>query len=151
MLPETTHHACALEINKTGMIIKGCSGSGKTSLMMGLLEKAKQENLEAFLVSDDRVHLTPASNKLIAKTPPPIEGLVEIRGYGIISHPYQDTTTVSLVIELVEDDQLSRMPEAMYNDFSGLSLPLLQVPERHESQAIRIVFAWLEENACLQV
>ena len=53
----SNHHACALEIHGTGILIKGSSGSGKTSLMLGLLERAKLENLNAAMIADDQVLL----------------------------------------------------------------------------------------------
>lgn len=146
-----THHACALEIDQIGILIIGKSGSGKTSLMMGLLERAKQENKEAYLVTDDRVHLKTSGEKLDAETPGTIAGLVEIRGYGVIAHPNKNTTAIKLVVELVKDESIERMPEQKYYEFEGMRLPLLEVPIRHENQAVRIVFAWLVQKAGLHV
>lgn len=146
-----THHACALQINQTGILIKGKAGSGKTSLMMGLLERAKQEGHEAYLVCDDQVTLYCVDQHLEAKTPKSIAGLVEIHGYGIISNPNRDTTVINLVVELIDDDKIERMPEQKFFDFETIKLPLLEVPLRHENQSVRIIFAWLIENADLHV
>jgi len=150
-MASNTHHACALEIDQTGILIKGLSGSGKTSLLMGLLERANQENKEAFLIADDRVYLKTRANKLEAETPPSIAGSVEIHGHGIITLPNKDRTTISLVVELTRDEDVERMPEQKQYEFEGLHLPLVEVPIRHETQAVRIVFAWLIQNAGLHV
>lgn len=145
------HHACALEINKAGILIRGQSGSGKTSLMMGLLERANQEKLNAFFIADDQVYLSNKDGKLEALVPETITGLIEIHGYGIVTQPYRKTTIIDLVIELIDDQKILRMPIERSCHYEGLDLPLIQVPERHENQAIRIVFAWLSENHDLQV
>ncbi len=146
-----THHACALEINQTGILIKGRAGSGKTSLMMGLLEKAKVDGFEAFLIADDQVLLESISGDLEAKPPKTIAGLVEIRGHGIITHPYKEKTKLKLVAELIEDEKVERMPQDKFYQFEELTLPLIEVPQRHENLAVRIIFAWLFENAGLHL
>ena len=145
------YHACALEINKVGMLIKGRSGSGKTSLMMGLLERANQEKLNAFFISDDQVYLCNKDDRLEVLVPETIAGLIEIHGYGVISQPHRETSIVNLVIELIDDQEILRMPTKQSYHYEGLDLPLIQVPERHENQAVRIIFAWLSENPHLQV
>lgn len=145
------HHACALEINETGILIKGASGSGKTSLMLGLLERATLENMNAFMITDDQVFLKREHNSLIASAPQAIAGMVELRGYGIMEKCHKPSSNLDLVVEITEDKRIDRMPEKKYYIFEGLKLPMLEVPLRHENQAVRIIFAWLYENADLQV
>lgn len=146
-----THHACALQVNHTGLLIIGASGSGKTSLMMGLLERANVEGFQHAFVADDRVYLSAKENALIAKAPENISGLIEIRGFGIVSKPFLDSCRMNLVIELAEDETIERMPDSLTHEIEGMRLPILKVPKRHESQSVRIIFAWLEENGCLHV
>ncbi len=146
-----THHACALQVNRTGMLIIGASCSGKTSLMMGLLERAVADGFQNAMVADDRVYLTADESVVFAKVPDEISGMIEVSGYGIISRPYLEACRINLVIEVVEDETISRMPESQLHEVEGVSLPLLRVPKRHERQSVRIVFSWLEENGCLHV
>lgn len=146
-----TQHACALEINATGILIKGMSGSGKTSLMLGLIERAAQYNITAALIADDQVILKTNGDTLEASAPETIKGLVELRGYGIMKCANKATTQIALVVELVEDEKIQRMPEASFGRVEGINLPLLKVPLRHESQAVRIIFAWLIDNTDLHV
>ena len=47
-----THHGCVVDIGGKGILITGKSGSGKTSLALGLIERAP---VAAALVADDRV------------------------------------------------------------------------------------------------
>lgn len=145
------HHACVLEINGIGILIKGGSGTGKTSLMLGLLERARLENLTAIMIADDQVLLKHDKNSLIACTPEAIAGLVEVRGHGILQHPHKSSCEVRLIVNILEDEKIERMPEQKYQIFESQKLPLVEVPQRHENQAVRIIFAWLNENASLQV
>ncbi len=147
----SNHHACALEINEIGILIQGSSGSGKTSLMLGLLERSKLENLNASMIADDQVLLKHDKNSLIACTPEAIAGLVEVRGHGILQYPHKSSCKVRLIVNILEDEKIERMPDQKYQIFENLKLPLVEVPQRHENQAIRIIFAWLNENASLQV
>lgn len=145
------HHASALHINEIGILIEGASGSGKTSLMLGLLERAQLENLKASMIADDQVFLKQNKNSLIARAPKTIAGLVEIHGYGIIKKPHEPKCDIKLIVEIVEDEKIDRMPKQKYRIFETLRLPMIEVPQTHETQAVRIVFAWLRENASLQV
>ena len=52
-MSRTNHHCNVLLISDCGILIEGESGSGKTSLTLGLLEKACALGIPAKLVSDD--------------------------------------------------------------------------------------------------
>lgn len=145
------HHACALKINDVGILIKGSSGSGKTSLMLGLLERAKLETISAWMVADDQVFLTVDNGKLVASSPESTAGLLELRGYGILKTPYKKSCEIKVVVNILQDEEIERMPDQKYHLFETLKLPFIEVPKRHENLAVRIVFAWLNQNASLQV
>lgn len=144
-------HACVLEINDIGILIKGKSGTGKTSLMLGLLERAKLEELNACMIADDQVFLKLDAGILIANAPENTAGLVELRGYGILKMPHKKSCEIKVVVNILEDKIIERMPDAKHHLFETLKLPLIEVPQCHETLAVRIVFAWLNENASLQV
>lgn len=140
-------HASVVQIDGKGIMIIGQSGSGKTSTALGLLETAKIHRKDASLICDDQAHLFRENQQLIAKVPEQIAGQVEIRGFGIINHPYLEKSAISLVTELVDDEKIERMPEPDRFTIEGLNLPFLKIPRRHEELAVRIVFAWLNENS----
>lgn len=146
-----TEHACAIDIQQIGILIKGASGSGKTSLMLGLLEHATRKDLNCALIADDQVFLKSFSNTIEAFVPKKIQGLVEIRGYGIVNYPNKPSVQISLVVELIEDEKIERMPDPKTILVKATKLAYLQVPMRHENQAIRIIFAWLKDNTDLQL
>ena len=123
-------------------MIRGPSGSGKSSLIFGLLEAAEQnENAAAYLVSDDQVCLMNDGGVLIASAPPTIAGKIELRGFGIIEKDYLASTRIRLICDLVEDEKLERLPEPKNVTLEGVTLPLVELPRRHEQRAVRITMA----------
>jgi len=137
------HHCCALEISGKGILIEGASGSGKTSLMMGLLEKAKLENVDASFICDDQAILNVQDDVLIANAPKAIAGKLELHGYGIIDSANISSTRISLVVRILPDETIERMPDDKFTLVCDIRLPLIETPARHEKQAIRIVWAKL--------
>ncbi|MDB5649623.1 MAG: hprK, partial [Hyphomicrobiales bacterium] len=69
-------HASALVVGETGILVRGRSGTGKSSLVMALLDAAARRNLFARLVADDRVCLHVAGDRLLATPHPAIAGLI---------------------------------------------------------------------------
>lgn len=137
------HHCSVIEIAGTGIAIEGRSGAGKTSLALGLIEAANRRLLEAYLICDDQAFIEAKDGKLHAKAPGPIAGLVELRGFGIARMASKPACIVELVVRLVPDETVDRMPGPAQTDLLGVVLPLVKLPERHEAQSIRIVLAKL--------
>ena len=138
------YHCCVVEIAGLGILIEGPSGSGKTSLALGLLERAEVKGIPGFLVADDQALLESKNGELVASVPGALAGKAEIRGFGISLRAYRESTAVHLVVELVEDELVERMPEQITRPYRGMELPYTQVPIRHEAAAARIVFAHLD-------
>jgi len=145
-MQEVNYHCSIVEIGNIGILIEGESGAGKTSLAMGLIETFNSLGVQSILVSDDQALLNVIEGTLIAKAPTSIAGKIEIRGFGIASVPYSDSAKISLLVKLIEDIKIERMPKVETKTLLGVSLPVLNLPIRHEAQAIRIVKAWFEQN-----
>ncbi|MEM7215153.1 MAG: HPr kinase/phosphatase C-terminal domain-containing protein [Pseudomonadota bacterium] len=141
-----SRHCNALVIGHCGILIEGESGAGKSSLTLGLLERAAQSGIPASLVSDDRTIVEACKGALIARTPDQIAGKIELRGHGIVDHPYTTSVEVHLVVRMADDFLLERLPEQKNTEIKGIDLPVIEVPVRHEQAAQRIVFAWLNDN-----
>ena len=139
------HHCSVVEIEKVGIIIEGKSGTGKTSLALGLIESFSKIGKSATLVSDDQVFLDIVDEELICHTPSSIAGKAELYGYGIINVPYKPYCKVGLLIELVDDQIIERLPENKISKLHNIELPYLQLPERHEEQSIRIIKEWFKK------
>jgi HPr kinase/phosphorylase len=124
--PATVHASAAL-VGERGVLIRGPSGSGKSSLLLGLLAG---EPATTWLIADDRVVLAAAHGRLIAAAPPAIAGLMEIRGQGIVRRPFVSPARLDLVVDLVPPADCDRMPpaEAETVAIEGVVLPVLRLP-----------------------
>lgn len=140
------HHCSVVQIDGAGVMIEGASGSGKTSLALGLIDTARARGLAASLVSDDQALLSVAGERLVASAPAAIAGLAELRGYGIARVEHVDCCEIDVVGRLDADEGLPRMAEPGRTTIKGVELPLLHLPGRHEQQAARIVLAWLADR-----
>ena len=141
-----TYHCSVVEICGCGILIEGASGSGKTSLAMGLIERAEARGLQLGFVCDDRAKLKAKSNQIIARPPKTLAGKLEVRGFGIVEMANLPETRIGLIISLVADETVERMPDPSNKELEGVLLPSIEVPQRHEAGAVRITFAWLQNN-----
>jgi HPr kinase/phosphorylase len=137
------HHCCVVEIEGTGVLIEGKSGSGKTSLAFGLIEAAQRDGRAAYFVADDQAMLSSRAGQLWATAMAPIAGRAELRGLGIIAVKHRRRSRIGLIASLVEDALVKRLPAPMTRNLVGVTLPVLELPCRHESQCARIIRAWL--------
>lgn len=138
------HHCTVIELDGLGIAIEGPSGSGKTSLAFGLIEAAGSKGLVACFVCDDQALLEVRSGEILAHAPESIAGKAELHGFGIVDIDHKPQTRLGLLARLT--GKVARMPEQHEANLLGVSLPMIEVPARHESQSARIVFAWLEAN-----
>ena len=142
-MPRTNIHATGLVLGKTGMILRGPSGAGKSLLALELIDEWEARGLEAKIVSDDRIDVEASGSRLTMLAPKAIEGLIELRGRGIVSRPFVAKSTVHLVVDLV--DTLERMVEedALVTELEGITLARCPVPRagivdsRHQVLLIR--------------
>ena len=72
-------HGELLIIYGTGVMICGESGMGKSEIALELIKRGHQ------LVADDRVDCYRIHNHLVGKSPQLLEGMLELRGVGVIN------------------------------------------------------------------
>jgi serine kinase of HPr protein (carbohydrate metabolism regulator) len=147
----TTHnvHATALILGGKGVILRGPSGAGKSLLALELIDEWERNGLGGRLVSDDRVDLVAEKSGLVMHAPKAIEGLIELRGRGIVKRPFLAEGPLHLVIDLVET--LERMVEEdeLTTELLGVRLARAPVPRagvidaRHQLLLIREALAAL--------
>lgn len=137
-----TIHGCALVIGEKGVLIRGASGAGKSSLALALAEAAAEKGVFSRLVADDRVALHAAGGRLIAAPHPALAGLVERIGCGITPISHEKTTRITCVIDLVPGGG-ERLPEEgdLQVEIEGITLRRLALPSElpTESAARRIL------------
>ena len=142
---EQNHHCSVVRVETSGIMIEGASGSGKTSVALGLIDVARARGLDAALICDDQALLTVDCGKLVASAPAATSGLAEIRGYGVAEHAFEPSCAITLIGRLVPDRDVERMPETESETLMGIQLPLVRLPERHEQQSMRILLAMAGE------
>lgn len=94
-------HANALLIGPAGVLLRGASGSGKSSLTLNLIAFAVQQGVFARLIGDDRVELVNRHGRLIARPHKAIAGAIEERGVGIVQAPFEPAGVIRCVVDLL--------------------------------------------------
>lgn len=120
-----TLHAACIALAGAGVLIRGPSGSGKSSLALLLASAA-----DGALVADDRVAVEACGGDVIARPHPSLAGLVEVRGQGILSAADLGVAVLPeirlrLAIDLVEAESRLPEPPADAEIVPGLRLPRL--------------------------
>lgn len=129
-----TIHASAVLLGHRGILIRGPSGSGKSRLALALLQDAGPDF--ARLVGDDRIRLEAAHGRLLMRPAKALEGLIEVRGIGIVRLPYEPLAVASLVIDLGVPE-VSRLPQEtdLQAEIDGVALARLPVAPGADSLA----------------
>ena len=99
-----TIHATCFAFGDIGVLLRGPSGSGKSDLALRLIEAG------ATLVADDRVMLSAVDGNLVARPPPALAGLLEVRGVGLVELPYATNIGIALIADLVSGGAVDRLP-----------------------------------------
>jgi serine kinase of HPr protein (carbohydrate metabolism regulator) len=146
MTPPTIH-ATAVVIGEIGLLIRGPSGAGKTSLAFALVEAARRSGVYAAFIADDRVALSCANGRLVARCPETILGLAERRGHGIEDVDHVPAAVIRLVADLVAADAVTRLPEIAdrETEIEGVKLRRQAIPARQTDVALPLLGAVLTE------
>ena len=113
------HASCAAR-DGAGLLIIGPPGSGKSDLLLRLLDHGFT------LVADDRVDVEDG----VARAPAALEGLLEVRGLGIVRLPFLAAAPLALVVLL---GAAERLPEPAEH----LGLPMVIIDPAQASAAQR--------------
>ncbi|MBE6451934.1 MAG: serine kinase [Alphaproteobacteria bacterium] len=133
----TNIHASCVDFLGQGILITGISGSGKSDLCLRLIMEQG-----AKLVADDRVNLTLFQDNIIATAPTILQGLLEVRGVGIINIQYCPQTSIKLAINLINDfDKIERMPEEKYFEFRGKKIRCFDLYGKDSSIVSKVLAA----------
>jgi HPr kinase/phosphorylase len=139
-------HATCVVIGEAGILIRGLSGSGKSSLALQLLTDAARAGRFSRLVGDDRVEIAALNGRLVARPVKPIEGRLEVRGVGIVGLAHEPAAVVRLVVDCAAEAP-ARMPEGAdaVAIVAGIALPRL-VSDLDEGIAERV--QWRLNGLC---
>lgn len=135
-------HATCVSLKQKGILLLGKSGIGKSDLALRLIEE-----LGAKLVSDDRTNLFSENNNLYASCPKLLEGLLEVRGIGIIKKEFLSQKKIDLVVDLVERyDQIERLPDEECFEYMGIKIPKIKIYPFEASAIYKIKLACDEKR-----
>ena len=110
-------HGTCIAQDGAGILIRGKSGAGKSDLALRMINEG------ARLVADDQVILIVRNFNLIGLPPVSLNGLLEIRGIGIINMPAQASAPIRLVVDLAEHKKIERFPVTKIAHLSGVNVP----------------------------
>ncbi len=121
-----TTHATAIILGRRGILIRGPSGAGKSSLALSLLQSAG--GMFSCLVGDDRIHLEAVHGRLLMRPAFALQGLIEVRGIGIVRLPFESVAVADLVVDLAVSDA-QRLPQStdLVTRIQGVALARLPV------------------------
>lgn len=125
-------HATSVLVGTVCVLIRGAAGSGKSSLALELIDGG------ATLVSDDQTIIQVDAGRVLASPPVPLEGLLEVRGVGILKVPFESSAPIGLVVDLVKEDAFERLPDAKQSivALSGVDLTRILIHERDATAAV---------------
>ncbi|MEQ8349071.1 MAG: HPr kinase/phosphatase C-terminal domain-containing protein [Sneathiellaceae bacterium] len=134
--PLSTIHATCVAIGEHGLLLRGPPGCGKSDLALRLIDGG------GLLVADDRVALdSPGPGRLRATAPPPLAGLLEVRGIGPLRLPFRDHVFLRLAVDLMPAAGIDRVPLPMEAEFLDCRLPLLRLDPATASAPARLRLA----------
>jgi len=137
-----TVHASAAAVGGRGVLIRGRSGSGKSSLLLALLATVP----DAVLVADDRVAVSAEAGRLSAAVPAVIAGQMEVRGLGIVRRPHVSPVLVDLVVDLLPLEECPRLPapEQRMTTLVGIAVPRVFIAVGAPDAPVRVLVALAE-------
>lgn len=138
-------HASAVAFGTRAVLIRGPSNSGKSALALALLSRRLFDGTTGRLVADDRVLLSVDGDRLVASPPAALEGLIEVRGVGLLRLPaFVPSCPIALVLDLADEDgRIGRLPDRFEVLIAGIPLPLVIRPPRSSAEAADLVVALL--------
>lgn len=106
-------HATSVALDGHAVLLRGEPGSGKSDLALRLIDDGWD------LVADDYTELHVADDHLCARAPDNIQGLIEVRGIGIVRIGCVARARVVALFDLVALNKIERLPEAASETLLG--------------------------------
>lgn len=123
-------HGTAITVDGIGLLFLGPSGSGKSSLAFDCLAEARLGQLSGALIADDRVFILRDQNRILARCPDAIRGLLELRYSGIVSVDHVAESEIRYAVFAVPSNEGERLPpdDEQVDIAPGIRLPAIRVP-----------------------
>ncbi len=121
------------------VLLRGASGLGKSDLAFRLITDGG-----ARLIADDQVSLRRHQQTLICANVPATEGLLEVRGLGLLRLSKAQCilqAPLMLVVDLVAREAVPRLPNEKRASFLGIDVPLMALHAFDQSTTAKVVAA----------
>ena len=125
-------HATAIAWHDRGILIRGASGGGKSTLALGLIDRG------ALLVGDDQIVIERNAGALVMCAPTRLAGLLEVRGVGLIRLPYLLSARLALVVDLVPVARIERLPDLALTALLDIRVPVVHLAAADPLAALRL-------------
>lgn len=135
---KTIHATCVIH-SRSGVLLLGPSGSGKSDFCLRLISKGWR------LVADDQVQIISVETKLIGRAPDTLRGLLEVRGIGIIKLPYAISAPICLTAKLMKNGLIERLPDQSFSYFCGHKVRKIEI-DPFEVSAVEKLSVALEQT-----
>ena len=127
-----------------GVLITGRSGHGKSDLTLRLMQRGWR------LVGDDRVTLWASGDRLYARGPEPLAGLVEARGLGVCAVARRELAVVRLVVACADPaSAIERMADRDYETLQGIPVERVTLHALEASAPAKVQLALARTGADL--
>lgn len=134
-------HGTSVSLKGRAVLVLGKPGTGKSSLALSLIDRG------AVLIADDQTLLTLETGIVMASCPAPLKGLLEVRGLGLCTFPFEDTAPLFLVVTLDAPDTILRLPDPTFVRYHGVEIPCLSLPHHDALGAVKVELAMREKYA----
>lgn len=133
LAPNISVHATLLEVYGVGVLLTGESGIGKSEIALELIRKGHR------LIADDRVEITKINNELVGSCPELTQGIMEVRGIGIIDvtrvfgiNAFKEKEAINVHIDLVKfssEHDFERLGNSeQFKELLGIQVPYNKIP-----------------------
>ncbi len=136
LAPSDNLHGVLMSVYGLGVLIMGASGMGKSEIALELIKRGH------VLIADDRVDVSRVHRNIVGRPPFLLEGMLEIRGIGIIdvSKMYGASSilkkfNIDLIIKLEKFDDNAEYTrvgneDTLYTNILGVDIPSFIIPVR---------------------
>jgi HPr kinase/phosphorylase len=121
-----------IAVEGSGVLLRGPSGCGKSDLALRLIEAG------GCLVADDYTDVADVGGRLVATAPPGLQGLLEVRGIGIVRLRAIPQATLVACVDLVPGDEIERMPIPEDVRILGVPVPRFAVCAAEPSAVAKV-------------
>jgi HPr kinase/phosphorylase len=131
-------HGTAIALEDKGVLLIGPSGSGKSDLALRLIDSG------ATLISDDQIICERRNDEIFLFPHKKINGLIEVRGVGIIKVPYIENVKLKMIVQLI-NEQPERIPVKEEKNFLNLKIKFIKIIGKEASSTAKVKIKLFEE------